>query len=115
MAHNAAYTISLEFKSIRLPPVTDILVLGKKYPHGKNGVLQAFKYIAPDEFEAIDADGSHENVETVFVDKRILKRMPKEKIIAVLEQYVFPYVMPDEAVKVDFRLTMKYDNIKGAV
>ena len=89
------YEISLKFEQVKLPPVTDILILGKKYPHGKHGVLQAFKFIA------------------ILVDKRIAKRMTKEKILEVLKKYIFPYVADDEAVKVDIDLKVSCVNIKG--
>ena len=52
----AKYSINLSFSPIKLPPVTDILVLAKKYPQGKIGVSEAFKLIAPDEFEMISID-----------------------------------------------------------
>ena len=72
-AYSPEYTISLSFQNVNLPPVTDILVLGRKYPHGKNGVLQAFKYIAPDEFECIE-ENDHKVIGVIFVSKRILQK-----------------------------------------
>ena len=106
------YEISLKFEQVKLPPVTDILILGKKYPHGKHGVLQAFKFIAPDEFVLFEITDS-ENIDAILVDKRIAKRMTKEKILEVLKKYIFPYVADDEAVKVDIDLKVSCVNIKG--
>jgi len=108
------YEISLEFTRVKLPPVTDILILGKKYPHGKHGVLQAFKYIAPDEFELLEIK-DNETVEALLVDKRIIKRLPEKKLISILEKYIFPYIASDEAIKVDLDLKVLCTNIKGVI
>ena len=45
-----SYTANLDFETIKLPPVTDILVLGKKVPQGKQGILHSFELILPDTF-----------------------------------------------------------------
>lgn len=106
------YNITLSYESVRLPPVTDMLILGKKYPHGKQGVLQAFKYIAPDEFHLVDVN-EEDTVEAVLIDKKILTRIPEEKIVSILKTYVFPNISEYEAIKVDLDIKVICSNIKG--
>ena len=108
------YEMSLKFENVKLPPVTDILILGKDYPHGKYGVLQAFKYIAPDEFQVMNIDDNDE-VEAVLVDKHILKRIPENHILTVLRKNVFPYISKDEAIKVDLDIRILCENINGEI
>ncbi len=108
------YNIRLSFQNVNLPPATDILVLGRQYPHGKNGVLQAFKYIAPDEFECIE-ENDHDIVSVVFVSRRILKKISIRDLRPLLQQYVYPYVSIDEAVKVDVDIVLIHKNIKGVM
>ncbi len=96
------YHIELEFQAIKLPPVRDILVLCQKYPQGKEGVMEAFKFIAPDEFEMINiSDDINATVEAILVNKKILKKMSLNGILEVLEAQVFPYLSQGEVVKVD--------------
>ncbi len=110
----ANYSINLSFSPIKLPPVTDILVLAKKYPQGKVGVSEAFKLIAPDEFEMISIDdGDDEVIDAVLINKRIMKKLSQEKIMKTLKETVFPYVSKGEAVNVDFHVTLEFNNIKG--
>lgn len=109
------FDINLRFEAIKLPPVTDILVLGKKYPHGKNGILKAFQYIAPDEFQFAHLPDSHQTVEAILVSRKIAKRLPLARIIDILEQHVFPYISEDEAVKVDLNIVLHSKNIKGEI
>ncbi len=109
-----SYSVNLDFEAIKLPPVTDILVLGKKSPQGKYGVLHSFELISPDVFDLIEIDDeANENVEAVIVNKSILKKLPKEKIIEILEEYVFPYITRGEAVKVNFDVQIFQKNIQG--
>ena len=109
-----SYTVNLDFEPIKLPPVTDILVVGKKVPQGKNGILRSFDLILPDVFELIDeGECAHENVEAVIINKSILSKLPKDKVINILKEYVFPYVTKGESLKVNFNVRICYRNISG--
>ena len=105
------YSIQLSFEEIRLPPFEDILILGKKCPQGKIGVSKSFDFLVPNEFEVFEIDNS--TIEAVFINKRVLKKMDKEKIIGILSEKVFPFVSESEIIKVDFKLKIFYDSIEG--
>jgi len=85
-----------------LPPFEEVLVLGKHSSHGKQGISKSFELLIPNGFEIIDSD--HGNVDCVFINKQILAKMPKDKILKILESNVFPYVSEKEIVKVDFKI-----------
>ncbi len=102
MKNDVKYSVSLSFEEIKLPPFEEILVLGKNSPHGKTGISKSFDLLIPNGFEIVDTD--HGNVESVFINKRILAKMPKEKILKILEANVFPFVSEKEIIKVDFKV-----------
>jgi hypothetical protein len=52
------------------------LVLGKKCPQGKIGVYKSFELLVPDEFDFFEIEDP--NIEAVFINKRVLKKMEKE-------------------------------------
>lgn len=60
----------------------------------------------PNGFEIIDTN--HGNVDCVFINKRILAKMPKESIVKILEANVFPYVSEKEIIKVDFKVMISF-------
>jgi hypothetical protein len=93
-----------------LPPFQEILILGKNSQHGKIGISKSFDMLVPNGFELVEV--GHPLVEAVFVNKRILSKMPKEKIIDILDDKVFPFVSEGELLKVDFRVTISYSNIE---
>ena len=104
------YSIDLSFEEIKLPPFQEILILGKNSQHGKMGISKSFDMLVPNGFELVEV--GHPSVEAVFVNKRILSKMPKEKIIDILDDKVFPFVSEGELLKVDFRITISYSNIE---
>lgn len=111
MAKKPKFSISLSFEEVKLPPFQDILLLGKRCPHGKAGVSQCFNLLAPEAFEMVQIDDP--TVEAMLVSKRILKRMPAENIVDILKEKVFPYITPGEVVRIDFNIKIYFDNIEG--
>ena len=109
-----SYVVNLDFEAIKLPPVTDILVLGKKAPQGKMGVLHSFHLISPDVFELIEITDS-ETVEAIIINKNLISKLKKEQIVKVLAEYVFPYVSKGEAIRVNFNIQIFQRNIKGEI
>lgn len=108
---NRKFSVQLSFEEIRLPPFDDILILGKKCPQGKVGVYKSFELLVPNEFETFEIED--EIVEAIFVNKRVLKKLNKDKIIEILREKVFPYISESEILKVDFKLRVFYDSVDG--
>jgi hypothetical protein len=107
------FSVQLSFEEIRLPPFEDILILGKKCPQGKLGVYKSFEFLVPNEFEPCEV--TDDAVETVFINKRLLKKLDSNKIISILKERVFPYVSDSEIMKVDFKLKIYLDAIEGII
>lgn len=105
------YSINLSFEEIRLPPFEDILIIGSKCPQGKIGLAKSFQFLVPNEFDVFEID--NEVVEAVFINKRILRKIDKDKVLNVLKEKVFPYVSECEILKVDFKLRIFYESIEG--
>ena len=110
MENDAKLLMTISFTEVALPPFQDILILGKKCPQGKVGVSRCLNLLAPDDFELVEVENSL--VEAILVNKKILKRMPSEKIVGVLAEKVFPYITKGEIVKVDFKVTITYDKVE---
>lgn len=103
--------ISLQYNAVGLPPVRDVLVLGKRHPHGKTGVMECFRFIAPDEFEMFEIDGDSDVAEAVLIHKQILARISADEVIDVLRAHVFPHMVTGEAINVDFDIVTTVEGI----
>jgi hypothetical protein len=113
MAKIPKFSISLSFEEVKLPPFQDILLLGRKCPHGKVGVSQCLNLLAPEAFEMVEINDP--TVEAMLISKRLLKRMPAENIVEILKEKVFPYITPGEVVKIDFNVRIYFDNLEGTL
>ncbi len=111
MGKTAKFSMSLSFEEVKLPPFQDILLLGRKCPHGKTGVSQCLNLLAPEAFEMVEIDDPI--VEVMLVNKRLLKRMPAENVVDILKEKVFPFIAPGEVVKIDFNIRIYFDKIEG--
>ena len=104
------YEISLGFEEIRLPPFDEILIIGRKSPHGRIGLWKSFQFLIPDEFEVFEIDDPI--IDAAFISKRLLKKINKDQIFSILKDKVFPYVSEGEIMKVDFKVKIYYEAIK---
>jgi hypothetical protein len=96
------YTINLSFQEIKLPPFKDVLILGRNGKQGKLGLHKSFEMLMPNGYEMYEID--HKKVEAVFINKRLLAKLPAEKIIRLLRDRVFEFVSEGELIKVDLKL-----------
>lgn len=108
----ATYSINLSFEEIKLPPFQEILVVGKNSPQGKIGISKSFELLIPNGFEVIE-NIDCDKVEAVFVNKRIVKKMPIEKIIKILSEKVFPFISEGELIRVDFKVKISFNEIEA--
>ena len=104
------YSINLNFEEIQLPPIQDILILGKNIEHGKIGIMKSFELLAPNGFKYFEVNEG--NVEGIMVNCRILIKIPVEQIVIILKEKVFNFVSENEMVKVDFKVSVGYSTIE---
>lgn len=104
------YTVNLSFEEIKLPPFQDILVLGRNGNQGKMGLLKSFEMLVPNGFDLVEVQ--HPKVEAVFINKRILAKMPSARVLLILEDKVFDFVSEGELLKVNFRVKISMSEIE---
>lgn len=45
------------------------------------------------------------------MNQKILNKIPSSKVLKILQERVFPYILKGEIVKVDFKVKVMYENI----
>lgn len=103
------YKVSLKIEGITLPPVQDILILGRNCPHGPKSIGRCFSLLSTEEFNTVIVDDAH--VQAILVNRKILQRMPEAEVVRILRQRAFPFISADEVVRVEFRVVLAYDNL----
>lgn len=107
------YGIDISFETLKLPLQHDVLILAKNAKQGKRGLGKSLELLAPGTFQPIDTDMGHDGVEAIFINQRILTKIPRERIMYILRQHVFGHVGEGELVKVDMHVRISLSNINS--
>jgi hypothetical protein len=74
--------ISMRFSEFEMPPMQDILIVGKRAPIGPEAARRMVDILSPEQYEIIKI--KHEFVEAVVVRKSLLNMLSEEKLIPII-------------------------------
>jgi len=74
--------MTIRLSEFEIPPVQDLLLVGKKAPIGPEAVRQMVDAVSPQHYEIIRLD--HEIFEALVIKKSLLKILPKEKLLPIV-------------------------------
>lgn len=74
--------INMRFSEFEMPPMQDVLIVGKRAPIGPEAARRMVDILSPDQYEIIKID--HQCVEAVVVRKSLLNMLPEDKLIPMI-------------------------------
>ena len=74
--------ITMRFSEFEMPPMQDILVIGKLAPIGPEAARHMINVISPDQYEIIKID--HDSIEAIVARKSLFTLIPHDTLIGVL-------------------------------
>lgn len=74
--------LSIRLSEFEIPPMRDVLLVGKKAPIGPEAVRRMVDALSPDQYEIIRMD--HPIFEAAVIKKSIVKLMSEEKLLPIL-------------------------------
>lgn len=74
--------ISMKFSEFEMPPMQDVLIVGRRAPIGPEAARRMVDILSPDQYEIVKIE--HEFVEALVVRKSLLNMLPKDKLIAII-------------------------------
>lgn len=74
--------INIKLSEFEIPPMQDILLVGKRAPIGPEAVRRMVDAVSPEQYEIVRLN--HEVFEAVVVKKSLLRLLPKEKLLPVV-------------------------------
>jgi hypothetical protein len=98
-AHKPAVTVRIRLTEFNIPPISDVLVLGKRAPIGSEAMRRALRllHVAPFEHFEVDDDV----VEDIIVRTGLLSKLAKEHVIDLIMRRVKPFMTPEEVIHLD--------------
>lgn len=74
--------LSIKLSEFEIPPMRDVLLVGRKAPIGPEAVRRMVDALSPEQYEIIRLD--HPTFEAVVVKNSITKLLPKEKLLPII-------------------------------
>lgn len=74
--------ITIRLSEFEMPPMQDVLIVGKRAPIGPEAARRMVDILSPDQYEIVRVD--HAVIEAIVIRKALLNMLPKEKLIALI-------------------------------
>lgn len=74
--------ISIRLSEFEIPPMQDILLVGKRAPIGPESARRMVDALSPEQYEVIPVEKGP--LEAMVVRKSLLKLIPKEKLLPII-------------------------------
>ena len=74
--------ISIHLSEFEMPPMQDVLIVGRKAPIGPEAAKRMVDVLSPDQYEIIHID--HPTIEAIVIRKVLLNMMPEEKLSEII-------------------------------
>jgi len=74
--------INMRFSEFEMPPMQDVLIVGKMAPIGPEAAKRMVDILSPDQYEIIKVE--HNFVEAVVIRRSLLSMLPREKLISII-------------------------------
>lgn len=74
--------INMRFSEFEMPPMQDILIVGKRAPIGPEAARRMVDILSPEQYEIVKIE--HEYVEAIVIRKSLLNMLPKQKLISII-------------------------------
>ncbi|PAB59797.1 hypothetical protein [Anaeromicrobium sediminis] len=74
--------VSIRLSEFEMPPMQDVLLVGKRAPIGAEGAKRMVNILSPDQYKIIKLD--HHALEALVVRKTLLEMLPEDKLVKVI-------------------------------
>ena len=105
------YSLKARVREFGVPPIHDALVVGNRAAIGCTAIRKAVELLVASPFEHIEI--KDDVINDIIVRSAILRRVPKEKLIAFVLTQVKPLMAADEILHLDLEVevTMEGNNL----
>ena len=74
--------ITMRFSEFEMPPMQDVLIVGRKAPIGPEAARRMVDILSPEQYEIIEVD--HAVIEAVVLRKSLINMVSKDRLIALI-------------------------------
>ena len=74
--------ITMRFSEFEMPPMQDVLIVGRKAPIGPEAARRMVDILSPEQYEIIQVDNAV--IEAVVLRRSLINMIPKDRLIALI-------------------------------
>jgi len=74
--------VSIRLSEFEIPPMQDVLLVGKKAPIGPEAIKRMVNALSPDQYEVTQLD--HDIFQAAVLKKSLVKLLPEEKLLPIM-------------------------------
>lgn len=74
--------VSIRLSEFDIPPMQDVLLVGKRAPIGPEAIRRMVSALSPDQYEVIQLN--HDIFEAAVLKKSLVKLLPEEKLLPII-------------------------------
>jgi len=94
--------LSLKISEFEMPPMQDLLIIGKRAPIGPEAVRRMAEALSPDQFSIVRLD--HPKIEAVLIRSSLLQMLDEPTLLRIIVQEAEPLI--DETMVLRSELKM---------
>jgi hypothetical protein len=98
------YTIKARVREFGVPPIHDVLVLGKQSHIGCTAIRKAIEFLVASPFDHLELEFEDDVISDIIVRSAIMRRIPKDKLIAFVLSQIKPLMGADEILHLDLEV-----------
>ena len=97
-------TLSLKISEFEVPPMQDLLVVGKKAPIGPEAVRRMAEALSPEQFVIVKLE--HPNIEAVLIRKSLLQMIDEATLIQVILEEAEQLINTTMVLRSELKITV---------
>ncbi|BCV21617.1 hypothetical protein [Moorella sp. Hama-1] len=97
--------VTIKLSEFEIPPMQDILLVGKRAPIGPEAVRRMVDAVSPEQYEIVRLN--HEIFEAVVVKISLLRLLPKEKLLPIVIEEGNRIANDNMVVKAQINITIQ--------
>lgn len=97
--------ISIRMSQFEIPPMQDVLLVGKRAPIGAEAVRRMVDAVSPEQYEIIRME--HEIFEAAVLRRSLVKLVPQEKLMKIILEEGERVAVQDSVIKAQVNIVIQ--------
>ncbi|MCS5695664.1 hypothetical protein [Desulfofundulus thermocisternus] len=101
--------VSIRLSEFEIPPIQDVLVVGKKAPIGPEAVKRMVDALSPEQYVVIRLE--HDVFEAAVLKKSLLKFIPQDKLLPIILKECSAIATEDSVIKAQLNIVVQVNKV----